>query len=106
MKVKGRRAQGVKRKEHLTVAYKENQILEKYFGETLRQSAYLWSEEKKEKIAKGSNTDGSYESPVSKQLFTSFTGKEVWFAIGGVLVMLVIVNVFVSYRAHKGAEMG
>jgi len=36
MKVKGRRAQGVKRKEHLTVAYKENQILEKYFGETIK----------------------------------------------------------------------
>ena len=103
---KGLRAQGVKRKEHLTVAYKENQILEKYFGETLRQSAYLWSEEKKEKIAKESNTDGSYESPVSKQLFTSFTEKAVWFAIGGVLVMLVIVNVFVSYRAHRSTEMG
>ena len=98
----GQKAEGGRRKEYFTVAYKENVILERYFGETLKRSVYKWPEEKKREIGREADTGGFYESPVSKQLFTRFTEKGVWMGIGGILVLLVLVNIFVSGRVHGG----
>ena len=70
---KRQRAENRKRREFWTVAFKENMILERYFGETLRGSGYRWSEERKREIEEWADLGGDYESPVSKQLFIRFT---------------------------------
>ena len=96
---RGRRSEGGgERVGFWTVAYRENQILERYFGETLRGSGYRWSEERKREIGEWADLGGGYESPVSKQLFVRFTEREVWWGVGGVLAVLVLVNVFLRVQ--------
>ena len=92
---------GRRRGEFWRVAYRENLILERYFGETLRGSGYRWSEERKREIGEWVDLGGDYESPVSKQLFVRFTERGVWWVIGGILGVLVLVNVF--YGRVQGA---
>jgi hypothetical protein len=91
---RGRRTEvGGRRVGFWMVAYRENLILERYFGETLRGSGYRWSEDRKREIEGWVDLGGEYESPVSKELFTRFTERGVWLGIGGVLGFLVLVNV-------------
>ena len=100
---RGRRVEvGGQRTEFWSVAYGENTILENYFGKTLRKSVYKWSEVRKWKVAKVIQRDELYESPVSKQLFTRFTEREVWLGIGTLLGVLFLANVYASRRAGKG----
>ncbi len=75
------------RKEYW-MAYKENQILDRYFTETIVGSGYNWSEEKvfqvKEKI-QGTRKE-FYESPVSKnEIIVSFGPKRMW---GGIIFLI------------------
>lgn len=100
----GRKAQSARRKEAWTVVYRENLILERYFGETLKPSGYAWSEERRKGVAEVADTDGLYESPVSKQLFRRVTERGVWMGIGGALMGLVLANIVVSHRARRGTE--
>ncbi len=81
-------------KENLTSAFKENIILERYFGETLRHSAYLWSIAEVEKYKKIVDLNLPYESSVSSELFTTFTERELWIGIGVFLILLIAINVF------------
>ncbi len=81
-------------KENLTSAFKENLILERYYGETLRHSAYLWSVAEVEKYKKIVDLNLPYESSVSSELFTTFTERELWIGIGVFLTLLIAINVF------------
>ncbi len=92
---KGKRAPGEEeKKECYFVAYKENRILEKYFGKTLENSVYKWEEEKAEEIERLVDKDKFYESPVSSELFTTFTLGQMWLAVGVVLVVLFLWGTF------------
>jgi hypothetical protein len=93
-----------KRAELWGVAASENKILEKYFGRTLKRSVYQWSAEKRQTVLGGAKPKKYYESPVSKQLFTSFTEKEVWLAIGSLLGFLLLVNVYIRLRDPNREE--
>ena len=70
----------------LTVAFRENQILEKYFPQTLDQSSYKWTAEMFARAQKNCIADTDYESPVSGNLITRFSE----FQIGVILVTFVI----------------
>ena len=99
-KAEGRRqktGEGGGRREFWTVAYMENMILERYFGETLERSVYKWPDERKREIVKEVDVEKGYESPVSKELFTRFSEKEVWGGIWGLLVMMLLANIFISH---------
>lgn len=72
-------------KMNLTVAFRENQILEKYFPQTLDQSSYKWTEEMFVRARKNYIAETDYESPVSGNLITRFSE----FQIGVILVTLV-----------------
>ena len=71
---------------HLTVAYRENRILEKYFKNTLAQSSYVLSPEQIDMLEENLITDHKYESPVSKGLVT---GVREWQVIGLLVVVLL-----------------
>jgi len=85
------------KKESYFITYKENLILEKYFKNSIEKSVYRWDEdtlrESKELIDKSKH----YESPVSANLFTSFSEKTVWTVIFSVIFLLVIVNLIFPY---------
>ena len=80
-------------KAYLTIAFKENFILEKYFGNTLKRSVYQWPQKKVRGLENRIDSDTIYESPVCSDLFTLFTERQLWFAILGALFILAALNV-------------
>jgi len=94
-----------KKREQITIAFKENLILEKYFGNTLQHTVYLWPKSKMEEMKKEIDLSEPYESPVSSELFTSFSERELWFGIGGALCILLVINYIYSHRARRATEI-
>ena len=79
---------------HLTVAYWENKILEKYFKNTLGNSGYVLPQYQIDMLEKNSIADHKYESPVSKGLVTAV---REWQVIG-LLVVVLLGLVFVDIK--------
>ena len=71
---------------HLTIAFRENQIMETYFRNTLHHSAYVWSAEKFALAKKHLMHDKEYESRVSKNLITRISTGQ----LGSFFVLLII----------------
>ncbi|MFH0953741.1 MAG: VanZ family protein, partial [Verrucomicrobiota bacterium] len=76
---------------HMTVAYRENQIMEKYFGRTLRASAFRLKPEYYTWLERGVNPDLRYVSAVSSSLITRFSERQAWvfIVLAGVVLALV-----------------
>ncbi|MFH0879667.1 MAG: VanZ family protein [Lentisphaerota bacterium] len=70
---------------HATVAYREQQIMEKYFPNTLRASNYKWDESIRAELARYANTDPEYVSPVSQGLITTWNERQVLWGLGVLL---------------------
>jgi hypothetical protein len=62
------------------VAYKENQLIELYFSNTVSRTAYRWSDDQKQKCRSeiGAELNADYRSPVSAQLITRYGPVELW----------------------------
>jgi VanZ family protein len=89
------------RKKNLFIAYKENLILEKYFGETLQASPYKWPKVRMEQIKTEIEEDAFYRSPVSAAPFSHLQGIKLWGIILMLLTMLILANTWVSRRRQK-----
>jgi len=76
------------RKENLFIAYKENQILEQYFENSLAGSPYQWDPQKSKNIAMEIDTSAFYRSPVSADVFAALNEAIVW---GLIFTLLVII---------------
>jgi hypothetical protein len=86
------------RREALFVAFKENMILEKYFGRTLKKSGYMWSAEKKaEMIAASIDLTKPYRSPVSAGRF-QIKERTLWLGIVAFLGLLLGLNLALFRR--------
>jgi len=72
----------------LFVSWKENRILEKYFGETLAASAFRWNDERRAGAEAGVDKNAPYESPVCKFAFDWLGGGKMWTAICAILALL------------------
>ncbi len=99
---KGRSASSLdEKKEYYFIAYKENLILKKYFDHSIEKSVYRWDED----ILKESNVpidkSKTYESPVSANLFTSFSEKTMWFSILFIIFFLVVINLILPIIKRK-----
>ncbi|MGB7295855.1 MAG: VanZ family protein [Candidatus Aminicenantales bacterium] len=88
------------RQEALFVAYKENMILEKYFGRTLEKSSYKWSPEKKAGIAASVDPAAPYRSPVSAGPF-QIKEKTLWLGIAALLGLLLGFNLAIPGRRRN-----
>lgn len=85
------------RREALFVAYKENMILERYFGRTLENSSYSWSPEKRGEIAASVDVTRPYRSPVSAGRF-QIKEKTLWLGIAVFCVLLLGLNLALPDR--------
>lgn len=79
------------RRENFLIAYKENLILEKYFGQTLIRSPYNWDEAMKARVRGNIDPKAVYESPVSKGVWATVNERAAWSIIGVILLMLIII---------------
>jgi hypothetical protein len=85
---------------HCTVAYRENQIMEKYFSNTLDHSSYGWSADTKASLRESIVQEHVYESQVSKNLFTRITeGQMIGFLVC-IFTGLVILDSYAGRRQH------
>ena len=80
------------REENFLIAFKENLILEKYFGLSLSQSPYCWDEEKKARIAGEVDVFQFYRSPVSAGVFATLNETVMWGVILALLAGLFFAN--------------
>jgi hypothetical protein len=86
------------RKENLFIAYKENLILEKYFGKTLQNSPYKWRNTRAGQIAQDIDTARFYRSPVSASTHIPLDEKVLWGIILLIIVSLFAINVQLSHK--------
>jgi hypothetical protein len=89
------------KKEAYFIAYKENLILEKYFGNTLRKTDHAWDENKKKEAEAYIEKNKVYRSPVSANLITSFSEKTIWIGILGIIVFLAGINFFFFLKEKR-----
>ena len=80
------------KKESYFIAYKENLILEKYFSHSIERSVYHWNKDFLQESEVSVNKSKPYESPVSANLFTSFSEKTMWVSIFAFISFLVLLN--------------
>lgn len=98
MKVKANQVNFAK---HLTTAFRENQILEKYFPNTLYRSAYVWSSDKLALSRNHLLNDQVYDSWVSINLITQFSEAQV----SVFFILLIIGLVLLHWYLGKGQSM-
>ncbi len=65
-------------RRHATVAYRENQILERYFPLTLEFSGQQWPPGRADEMKPLVRTDRRYKSEVSSHLITRVSEQQVW----------------------------
>ena len=88
------------RREAQFVASKENMILEKYFGRTLKESTYQWGEKRKAEIAASIDLTKPYRSPVSAGPF-HIKENTLWLGIAVFLGVLLGLNLAVSLGRRR-----
>ncbi|MDH4219747.1 MAG: VanZ family protein [Candidatus Aminicenantes bacterium] len=86
------------KKENLFIAYKENLILEKYFGQTLQKSRYKWPQRTKEQVKAKTYKTSFYKSPVSATTYFPLDEKVRWAIVVGIAMLLFIFNIWFSRR--------
>jgi VanZ family protein len=89
------------KKDLYFISYKENLILQKYFTKSLEKSVYSWDENKIKEAEALIDKIKPYKSPVSANLFTSFSEKTVWISIVCIISFLGVVNLIFSYIKNK-----
>ncbi|MEE8055275.1 MAG: VanZ family protein [Gammaproteobacteria bacterium] len=89
-------------RDYLTVAFRENQIMEKYFKNTLHHSTYVLPPEQVAYLREHLLPDHDYESPVSRSLFTRIREGQLIGALALALLGLLVVDRY--YGKEKAAK--
>ncbi len=88
---------------HLTVAYRENQLLEKYFTASLVASGMVWDHATLELAAGSADLDYPYTSPVSDHLVTVATELELWIALA--IIMALLLFIYLRYGRDRAPSL-
>lgn len=92
------------RKSLLFIAYKENQILERYFGRTIQRSPHQWPQERTARLAAAVDRGAFYKSPVSSGISATLRGGTLWAAIGAFLALLILLNYLIRRPSGSRTE--
>lgn len=79
--------------ESRLAAFKENQIIEKYYASTLNNSHYIWPDEKRESLGNTDSLKNEDYASTTGRMITLFSLKEVW-------ILLIIMLACVSISSH------
>jgi hypothetical protein len=89
------------REENLLIAYKENLILEKYFGKTLEKSPHKWRPKRPKEIENEIDTTPFYRSPVSASTHIPLKENVLWGLILAIIIALIYLNIQLSRKSSK-----
>jgi VanZ family protein len=79
-------------RHHLNVAYRENQILAKYFPATMQAYGDLYSGDTLARLKAGAEGQKPYRSPVSAHMITEVNEAEIWAILAAVLAVLLLIQ--------------
>lgn len=82
---------------HVTVVVRENQILEKYYSNTLAASGQRWSGEVLAPHLSFVNTNRLYKSEVSRHLITRVSERQIWL----VILVLLLADVVLLFACGR-----
>ena len=92
-----RHAEGTREhRRSMTTAARENRILEQVFGDTLSQSAFLWSDRQRTAVESVEDPDARYVSKVAGHLITAVSEPVLRFLMLAALAVLIAADVFLS----------
>jgi len=86
------------KREYFLISYKENLILEKYFGNTVRRSAYAWGKDKITEVKRLIDRNKPYKSPARLNLITAFSQRTLWVAISVFISLIVAINLILHFK--------
>ncbi len=89
---------------HLTVAHRENQLLEKYFPNALIASGDVWTRDMISRVTEQADLSLVYTSPVSDHLVTATTELELWAIL--IVVSGLVGFVYLRYGRETTAPLG
>lgn len=90
----------VRRRQRYTTAYRENRIVEKYFGETLSTSASVWPDEFRSTVIANKLPGNKYDSLVSRHLITAYSPWQAVLLFGVPALLLFGLGQFFGIRRH------
>jgi len=94
-------AEAAKKSEARWISFKENLILEKYFGQTLQKSGYTWDASKTREMEALVDKSLPYASPVSRDILVWLTEKILWVFIIVIVGVLGFWNLIFSIRKKR-----
>jgi hypothetical protein len=92
-------------KRRLTIAFRENQILEKYFSHTLSRSTSVWGPEERSLSSRYLDRDMVFNSKVSSGLVTRFSELQVTLFIAGILFGLAGLHYYLCRSLQEERTM-
>jgi hypothetical protein len=101
-----RHAEGTREhRRSMTAAARENRILEQVFGNTLSQSAFLWSDRQRIAVESVEDPDARFVSKVAGHLITGVSETLLRFLILTVLAVLVAADVILSRSLRQSTRV-
>lgn len=89
----------------LNIAFRENQIMVKFFYNTLQHSAYVWTEEKLSLARRHYLTDENYDSEVSQKLITRVSEAQVACFFIVAILGLILVHWYLGRAPEDAASL-
>jgi len=94
---KGQKEKDINRKKNFFfTAYKENLILEKYFGHTLRKASGRWKREQFKLVESLIDRSLPYSSPLGFGATIPFSERSLWLAILTILITVIGLNIYLD----------
>lgn len=91
-----------KLRHHSTIAYREQQILDTWFSNTVAQSSYRWPPEIMPALEPLVIRDAPYETTVSRHLICSFSQRHLMTALAAALLVVGFAQAY--YRRRRSAS--
>jgi len=88
------------KKNYFLAAYKENLILEKYFGHTLKKASGRWNKRQLLQISSLIDKNQPYSSPMSFGATIPFSEFTVWITIAAFLMIIIALNILLTKRVN------
>ncbi|MEE4273636.1 MAG: VanZ family protein [Thermoanaerobaculales bacterium] len=102
-KARQRKFNGSAAQEHLDVAWRENEIVERFFGRTLAASSYRWKPQLRQRVAAMQDAPTDFRSAAGSHLITFASEGGLRVMLLGLVVGLVLAD-FALGRYHRGPQ--
>ena len=87
----------------MTTAWRENLILEKFFGRTLERSSFRWGPRRRNEVEAAQDPDASFVSRAGAHLITRVSEGQLRILMLALFAALVVCDVFCATPSRPGS---